>query len=65
MNSLASATLLCVGKRVVGRRCAIFVLTRLLGRGVRVYEVFPLMAEGPRAWSRWLCGCCPRRGDGE
>jgi hypothetical protein len=45
MNSLASATLLCVGKRVVGRRCAIFVLTRLLGREVRVYEVFPLMAE--------------------
>jgi hypothetical protein len=46
MNSLASATLLCVGKRVVSRRCAIFVLMRLLGREVRVYEVFPLMAEG-------------------
>jgi hypothetical protein len=63
MNSLASATLLCVGKHV--RRCAIFVLMRLLGREVRVYEVFPLMAEEPRAWSRWLCGCCLRRGEGE
>jgi hypothetical protein len=65
MNSLASATLLCVGERVVGRRCAILVLTRLLGREVRVYDLFPLMAEVPRTSSRWLGGCCPRRGDGE
>jgi hypothetical protein len=41
------------------------VLTRLLGREVRVYEVFPLMAEGPRTSLRWLGGFCPRRGDGE
>jgi hypothetical protein len=30
-----------------------------------MYVLFPLMAEGPRAWSRWLCGYCPRRGEGE
>jgi hypothetical protein len=31
--------------------------------GVR--ELFPLLAEVPRALSHWLCVCCPRRGDGE
>jgi len=41
------------------------VLMRLLGREVRVYDLFQLMAEGPRAWSRWVRGCCPRRGEGE
>jgi hypothetical protein len=38
---------------------------RLRGKEAKVDELFPLMAEGPRTSSRWLCGCCPRRGEGE
>jgi len=53
-----SYTALCVGKRVYQENGA------YEERRSGVYELFPLMAEVPRAWSRWVCGC-PRRGDGE
>ncbi len=34
----------------------------LRGKEFRVYALFPLVAG---SWSRWLCGCCPHREDGE
>jgi len=62
MNSSASATLLCAGKMRGGAptRKGHAYEERRSG----VYELFPLMTQGPRAWSRWVCGC-PQRGEGE
>jgi hypothetical protein len=60
-----SYTALCVGKRVYqehGPR----TWRAYEERSSRVYDLFSANGrKGLRAWSRWLCGGCPRQGEGE